>query len=366
MIPSVDLSAQYASIRVGIDQAIARVIANPQHFILGPEVEAFEQAFARWLGVKGAVGVASGTAALFLALKALGINGGDEVITTPFTFAATAEAIAHCGARPVFVDIDPVTFNLSPECVAAAVTRKTRAILAVHLFGQMADMDALQDIAQRHDLFLVEDAAQAHGALWRGAPPATVGVVACYSFHPGKNLGAYGDGGAVTSNWPEVLDRVRKLRDHGRSAKYTHDEIGYGERLDGLQAAILGAKLPHLTGWTEARRRRARRYAEALAGLPLVLPLERAEARHVYHLYTLRSPERDRLQAALQGRGIFAGVYYPKGLHMQNAFTRANFVDHPLPDTDRAASEVLSLPLYPEMTDTQQDEVIAAVREAVA
>ena len=361
-IPLVDLKAQYIDIKPHIDEAIKRVVDNTS-FVLGKEVSDFESAFASYVNAKGAVGVASGTAALQLSLLAIGIKPGDEVITTAHTFIATAEAISITGARPVFVDIDPSTFNLDPNRVEAAITDKTRAIIAVHLYGQPAAMSALLDIARSHELRLIEDAAQAHGAEIKGRRCGSIGDIACFSFYPGKNLGAYGDAGAVTSNDVSLLARVKKLRDHGRSTKYEHEEIGFGERLDALQAAILSAKLPHLERWTEARRSHARQYSELLAGSNLTLPFESPDVRHVYHLYVIRHSRRDVLLDHLKSRGIGAGVHYPVPLHRQPAYVKQGFGDLTLPETEAAAQEVLSLPMFPELTEEQVAYVAEAVKE---
>jgi dTDP-4-amino-4,6-dideoxygalactose transaminase len=359
-IPLVDLQAQYAAIKGDVDAALARVLGHAG-FILGAEVKAFEDAFAAYVGAQGAVGVASGTAALRLALAACGIGPGDEVITTAHTFMATAEAVSLAGATPVFVDVDPATFTLDPLKVEAAVTPRTKAILPVHLYGRPAAMGPLLEIAKARGLRVVEDAAQAHGAGIGGRRCGSIGDLACFSFYPGKNLGAYGDAGAVTGNDRLLLDRVRKLRDHGRSSKYEHDEIGFAERLDALQAAVLAAKLPHLEAWTEARRRIARRYSELLAGLPLVLPSEPPDGRHVFHLYVVRSPKRGALLDHLKARGIGAGVHYPVPLHRQPAYLKLGSGRVSLPETERAAAEVLSLPLYPELDDVR----VRAVADAV-
>lgn len=364
-IPLVDLKAQYLSIRAEIDAAIQRVL-NHTHFILGEEVEAFEAAFAKYVGANGAVGVASGTAALFLALKACDVGPGDEVITTAHTFIATAEAISQTGARPVFVDIDPATYTLDPALVEQAITPRTKAILPVHLYGQPADMDPLLRVAQRHNLRVIEDAAQAHGAEYRGRRCGSIGDLACFSFYPGKNLGAYGDAGAVTGNDRSLLERVRKLRDHGRTTKYEHEEIGFGERLDALQAAILRVKLGHLDEWTVSRRRWARTYSELLSGLPLVPPLEAPDRKHVYHLYVIRVPsKRDDLLTFLKQRGIGAGIHYPVPLQRQPAYARLGYGEMTLAETEKVASEVLSLPLYPELTEDQVAIVTDAIREWV-
>ena len=363
-IPLVDLKAQYVDTKSEIDAAIQRVVENT-NFILGQEVANFEQAFARYVGAKGAVGVASGTSALFLSLLACGIGPGDEVITTAHTFMATAEVISQRGARPVFVDIDPRTYNIDPAQVEDAITPHTKAILPVHLYGQPAHMEPLLDIAQRHNLWLIEDAAQAHGAEYRGQRCGTIGHLACFSFYPGKNLGAYGDAGAVTSNDEALLSRVRTLRNHGRIGKYEHAEIGYGERLDALQAAILGAKLPHLDAWNEARRAHARLYNEWLADCDVVTPYESPEVRHVYHLYVLRTPQRETMLAHLKSREISAGIHYPLPLHRQPAYLKQGYGNVSLPVTERLAQEVLSLPMYPELSAEQIAYVTQAVKEAL-
>ena len=356
------MKAQYAAIKPEIDEAIQRVLDNTS-FILGEEVLDFEQAFAAYVGARGAVGIASGTAALQLSLLALGIGPGDEVITTAHTFIATAEAISLTGAKPVFVDIDQRTYNIDPALVEAAITSRTKAIIPVHLYGQPVVLAALSDIAESHHVWLIEDAAQAHGAEIDGRRCGAIGHLACFSFYPGKNLGAYGDAGAVTSNDETLLATVRLLRDHGRTTKYEHQEIGCGGRLDALQAAILNAKLPHLEDWTEARRSHARAYSEMLAGCDLVTPHESPNGRHVYHLYVIRSPKRDRVLKHLKAKGIQAGIHYPIPLHRQPAYLKQGYDKVSLPVTERAAGEVLSLPMYPEMTGEQLVRVAEAVRE---
>lgn len=362
-IPLVDVKAQYDELRDSIDGAIQRVIDNGQ-FILGPEVAAFEEAFARYVGAPGAVGVASGTAALHLALLAGKVGPGDEVITTPHTFIATAEAISHTGARPVFADIDPVSFTLDPQAVEDALTPRTRAIIPVHLYGHPADLAPLDDIATRRGLWLIEDAAQAHGATYRDRPCGSIGHLAAFSFYPGKNLGAFGDAGAVTGRDTDLMSRVRKLRDHGRTTKYEHDEVGFGERLDGLQAAVLAVKLERLAAWNDARRRIARRYSEGLAGLPLELPVEQPWARHVYHLYVVRARQRDDLINALEAAGVRTGIHYPVPLHRQPAYRELEA--GPFPEAERAAAEVMSLPIYPQLADEQVDYVIEQVKRFYA
>jgi dTDP-4-amino-4,6-dideoxygalactose transaminase len=361
-IPLVDLKAQYQSIHSLVDTAIRRVIKRSS-FILGPEAAQFEQAFAQYVGAKSAVGVASGTAALQLELLACGIGPGDEVITTAFTFVATAETVSHTGAKPVFVDIDPRTYNLDPDRVEAALTPRTRAIMPVHLYGQPAEMEPLLDIARRHNLWLIEDAAQAHGATYRGRRCGSMGHLACFSFYPAKNLGAYGDGGAVTGNDEDLLAKVSKLRDHGRTSKYQHDELGYGERLDALQAAVLGVKLSYLDEWNEARRHNAKLYTELFKDSEVATPVEAPGMHHVYHLFVVRTPRRDALIAHLQDHGIEAGIHYPLPLHRQPVYLKQGYTDVVLPEAERAASEVLSLPMYPELTMEQVGYVVEHVKE---
>lgn len=353
--------------------AVQRVL-NHAEFILGEEVADFERAFAEFVRVRGAVGVASGTAALRLALQACGIGRGDAVMTTAHTFFATAEAIAQTGARPVFVDIDPVTYALDPNRVEDAVKRPEsqrwqtggrpiRAIVPVHLYGHPADMAPLLEIARAFDLWVIEDAAQAHGAEYEGRRCGGIGHLGCFSFYPGKNLGACGDAGMVTGNDQQLLETVRRLRDHGRTTKHEHQEIGWAERIDALQAAILKAKLRHLDAWTEARRSHARRYAELLAGAPLLLPTEAAFARHVYHLYVVRWGRRDALLAHLGANGIGAGVHYPIPLHRQPAFLHCGYGDVSLPRTEQVAAEVLSVPMFPELTEDQLVRVADVLKE---
>ena len=360
-IPLVDLRAQYSTIKPEIDSAIQRVLDNTS-FIMGKEVTTFEAAFAGFIGASGAAGVSSGTAALHLAMLACGVGPGDEVITAAHTFIATAEAISQAGARPVFVDIDPRAYTLDPDQVEDAITDRTRVIMPVHLYGQPCDLDPLLDIAQRRNLWLIEDAAQAHGAEYKARRCGTIGHIACFSFYPGKNLGAYGDAGAVTTNDEKLLAKVRKLRDHGRTTKYEHDEIGFGERIDALQAAILAAKLPYLESWTEARRAHARLYNQLLEGSGVATPYESPDVRHVYHLYVVRTPHRDDLLSHLKNHGVDAGIHYPIPVHKQMAYAKQGYSNVRLPLSERAAAEVLSLPLYPELTEAQIYHVAEAVR----
>lgn len=357
------MKAQYTAIKPEIDAAIQRVIENTS-FILGHEVAEFERAFAATVGARGAVGVGSGTAALHLALLALGVGPGDEVITTAHTFIATAEPISQVGAKPVFVDIHPQTYNLDPNLVEHAVTPRTKAIIAVHLYGQPAELRPLRDIANRWRLWLIEDAAQAHAAEYEGNRCGSLGDLACFSFYPGKNLGAYGDAGAVTGNDEALLARVRKLRDHGRTTKYEHEEIGFGERIDALQAAILAAKLPHLESWTETRRAHARLYNELLADSDVITPFESPNVRHVYHLYVIRTPCRDSVLEHLKSKGIGAGIHYPVPLHRQPAYLKQGYGDVKLPITERIAGEIISLPMYAELRREQIEYVTQALKEA--
>ena len=363
-IPVADLKAQYLSIKPAIDAAIQRVLESTS-FIQGPEVLAFEQAFAGYLGASEAVGVASGTAALHLALLACGIGPGDEVITTPLTFYATAESVVQAGATPIFVDILPDSYNIDPAKIEAAITPRTRAIMPVHLYGQAADMDEIGAIARRHNLRVIEDAAQAHGALYRGRHCGAIGDVACFSFYPSKNLGGYGDGGMLTTNNPEIATRVRRLRDHGRVGKYEHVELGWAYRLDALQAAILGAKLPYLDDWVARRRAAAQRYNELLAGCEVVTPTERVYNRHAYYSYVIRSPRRDELAAHLKRSGIGAVIHYPIPMHLQPVYAPMGLGRGSFPVSEAAAEQVLSLPMYAEITPEQQARVADAVRAFV-
>jgi dTDP-4-amino-4,6-dideoxygalactose transaminase len=360
-IPLVDLKAQYNNIRSEVGQAIQKVLEST-NFILGEEVSQFESEYAKFVNTAGAVSVASGTAALELALLACGVGPDDEVITTAHTFIATAEAIFHVGAKPVFVDIDAKTYNMDTNLVEEAITKRTRAILPVHLYGQPAEMNALLGIANRHGLWLIEDAAQAHGAEYFGKLCGNIGHLACFSFYPGKNLGAYGDGGMVTGSDSGKLLKIKKLRDHGRISKYEHDEIGYGERLDALQAAILRVKLPLLKKWTEARRYHAKTYAELLSSTHLTLPVEAKGAKHVYHLYVVRTPYRDKLLACLKEAGIGAGIHYPIPLHRQPAFLKLGYQGVHLPETEKAAQEIMSLPMYPELSNDQIEYVVSTIK----
>lgn len=364
MIPLVDLKAQYDSIKNEIDAAIATVIENTR-FIGGKELDEFEAAFTAFQGTDYAIGCASGTGGIFLVLRALGIQPGDEIITTPHTFIATVEPIEEIGAVPVFVDIDPQIYNIDPVKIEAAITPKTRAIMPVHLYGQMAQMDVIIEIAKKHNLYVIEDAAQAHGAVYQGKKAGQWGDAAIFSFYPGKNLGAYGDAGAVCTNNPEIAAKVAKLRNHGRTEKYAHDVIGYGERLDTLQAAILDVKLKHLADWNTARRAHASYYSERLQLFPdVTVPHILPDSEHVFHIYCIRvEKNRDQIIDELKQRGVGAGIHYPIPLHLQPALSHRK--NGEFPEAESAADNIISLPIYPEMTKEQLDQVILALQDAL-
>ncbi len=367
-VPFNDLKLQYAMLRPEMDAAIQSVVDSAA-FIRGPAVGAFEEAFGRFLG--GAVevtGVGNGTDAIELALAAFGIGNACEVIIPALTFIATAEAVARRGAVPVVVDIDPVTYTIDPLAFEAAVTEKTKAIVAVHLYGQPAEMDAILEIARRHNLKVIEDAAQAHGARYKGRPVGTIGDAAAFSFFPGKNLGAYGDGGAVTSADPAVTEIVRRLRDHGRlpKEKFGHRILGVNSRLDSVQAAVLGVKLPHLPAWNAARTGIAARYDAALADV-VTIPEIGAGRSHVYHLYVIQTENREGLRQTLEASGVATGIHYPEPIHLHQCMRDAyGFKPGHCPVAERAASRILSLPIFPEMTDAQIDCVIDRVCRALA
>jgi dTDP-4-amino-4,6-dideoxygalactose transaminase len=361
MIPFVDLKAQYHSIQAEIQTAIAGVFESSQ-FVLGGAVAAFERDFAAYCGVAHALGVNTGTSALHLALLAAGIGAGDEVITTPFTFVATSAAIGYTGARAVYVDIEPASFTLDPARLEQAITPRTRAIMPVHLYGQMADMDPIMEIARQHGLIVIEDAAQAHGAEYHGRRAGSIGDLGCFSFYPGKNLGAYGEGGLVTTNNPKYAETIRLLRDWGAAQKYVHTLRGFNYRMEGLQGAILGVKLRHLDDWTEARRAHALDYSRALAGAGVALPQQMAGRRHVYHVYAIRTQARESLQAALLAQGIHTGIHYPIPVHLQPAYADPQFHAGDFPSSEQAANEVLSLPMFAELRPEQIETVAGAVR----
>ncbi|WP_019627030.1 DegT/DnrJ/EryC1/StrS aminotransferase family protein [Thioalkalivibrio sp. ALJT] len=365
MIPMVDLQRQYQTLRPEIDAALQDVLQGAR-FILGPNVQSLEQELATYLGVDHAVTCASGTDALHLALAAAGIGPGDEVITTPFTFIATAEAIRYVGADPVFVDIEPRTFNIDPDQVEAAITERTRAILPVHLFGQPADMPRLEAIAKAHKLMIVEDCAQSFGATVDGVQTGAGNAFGCFSFFPSKNLGAFGDGGLVTTSCAASAEALRRLRNHGSSERYYHDEIGYNSRLDEMQAAILRVKLPHIDTYNAERRRVAARYRDGLTGLPVEVPFEDGIGVHVYHQYTLLSDHRDSIMQALQAAEIANAIYYPVPLHQQKAFADLDKRPASLPVTESVAARCLSLPIFPELEDASIDRICSTIRDALA
>ncbi len=357
-VPLIDLSGQHQSLRPNLLDAVARVI-DSQQFVLGAEVASLEEEIASYSTTNFAIGCASGSDALLLALMALDIKAGDEVITTPFTFFATGSAIARLGARPQFVDIDPRTYNINPTLVEAAITDRTRAMLPVHMYGQCADMDALLEIARRHNLPIVEDGAQAIGATDRGRRAGSMGQLGCFGFYPTKNLGGAGDGGMVVTNDESLATRVRKLRVHGGATEYHHDEVGINSRLDAMQAAILRVKLKHLDEWSEARRNKAALYDELLHEAErsgkFVLPFVRPEGRHIFHQYVIRAPGyRDELVQHLSHQGIGNKIYYPVPLHMQQCFAYLNYKQGEFPEAEQAAKETVALPCFPELTEQQQ------------
>jgi dTDP-4-amino-4,6-dideoxygalactose transaminase len=364
-VPYLDLKAQYQSIKPEIDTAIAKVLDSCQ-FVLGAEVAAFEHEFAAYCGAAECIAVNSGTSALHLALLAAGVGAGDEVVTVPFTFVASVAAVAYTGARPVLVDIDPRTFTMDPAALEAVITPRTKAILPVHLYGQTADMDPILEVARRHGLVVIEDAAQAHGAKYKGRTAGSMGDIACFSFYPAKNLGAYGEGGAVTTSNAEYVRAIRMLRDWGQDRKYHHVLRGYNYRMEGFQGAILRVKLRHLEQWTEARRAVASKYNHLLTDCGVQLPVEMPWARHVYHVYTLRTQDRDGLQAALQAEGIQTAVHYGVPVHLQPTYAGLGYGRGDFPQAEAAAEQVLSLPVYPELSAQAITQVAGAVRKAVS
>lgn len=363
-IPVLDLSPQIEALWDELMDAVQGVLKSGQ-FIMGPNVKAFEGEVARYLGVKHTIGVNSGTDALVIGLRAAGIGPGDEVITTPFTFFATAEAISQVGATPVFVDIDPLTFNIDPEQIEAAITPRTRAILPVHLYGQAADMDPIMDLARKYGLKVIEDTAQAFGGEYKGRKLGTIGDVGCFSFFPSKNLGAFGDGGLIATNDDEIAERARMLRVHGARKKYYNEVLGYNSRLDEIQAAILRVKLPHIDEWNEGRRRAAQRYNELLKDLPgIITPYEPPYAKHVYHQYTIRisNGKRDQIKEHLATQGIGTMVYYPVPLHRLPVYATNTCS---FPEAERAARQVLSLPIWPEIGYEMQEQVVEILKKCL-
>jgi len=362
VIPVFDLRDQYKAIKDEINEAVARVLESGW-FILGQEVEAFEEDFAAYCGLSHGVGVGSGTEALHLALLACGVGPGDEVITVPHTAVATVAAIELTGARPVFVDIDPANYTINPAQLESRITARTRAVVPVHLYGQAADLDPILEIAQRHGLTVVEDCAQAHGAEYKGQRVGAFGGVACFSFYPTKNLGAYGDGGMVVTDDGALAQKVRLLRQYGWEKRYVSSVRGLNSRLDELQAAILRVKLGHLDEWNQARRARARLYNELLAGSGVATPTEMDYGRHVYHLYVVRCPHRDELKSYLAEHGVGTGIHYPVPIHLQEAYHDLGYRRGDFPVTEACADEILSLPMYPELREDEVGEIVKLVKE---
>ncbi len=363
MIPFVDLKAQYAGIRDEVNTAIQGILDSCQ-FTLGSEVAAFEEEFAGYCKVKHAIGVNSGTSALHLALLAADIGPGDEVITTPFTFVATVAAICYSGATPVLVDINPRTLNIDPELIEAAITDKTRAIMPVHLHGLMADMDPILAVARKHKLLVIEDAAQAHGAEYKGQRAGCMGDMACFSFYPGKNLGAYGEAGMVVTDNADYKRKVGMLRDWGAEKKYEHVLKGYNYRMEGIQGAVLRVKLRYIEEWTEGRRAAAANYDRFFAGSGLATPYSSADFRHVYHVYAIRTADREGCQQFLQDLEIQSGIHYPIPVHLMPAYADLGYHVGDFPHAESAANEVLSLPMFPELSTEQCQTVAQAVRES--
>jgi dTDP-4-amino-4,6-dideoxygalactose transaminase len=362
MIPFVDLRAQYQSIKAELDAAVAGVLESGQ-YVLGPEVAAFEREFAGTIGVKHAIAVNSGTSALHLALLTHGIGRGDEVVTVSMTFIATAAAIAYTGATPVFVDVDPVRYTMDPDKLEAALTSRTKAIMPVHLYGQMADMDPILAIARRRGIPVIEDAAQAHRATdEKGRYAGSLGAAAAFSFYPGKNLGACGEGGLLVTNDAGIDQQARVLRDWGQTRRYEHAVLGYNYRMDGVQGAILRVKLGHLEAWTTARRAHAARYDRLLSGSAISIPVAPSNAGHVYHIYAARTPHRDQFRAHLEVAGVSTGIHYPVPVHLQPAFRDLGYTRGDFPVSERIGAEEVSLPMFAELTEQQIDTVVNAVR----
>jgi dTDP-4-amino-4,6-dideoxygalactose transaminase len=364
-VPFLDLKRQYSTIKKEMDGAVFSALSNTR-FILGPEVKSFEEKVAAYCGAKFAIGVASGTDALLLSLRACGVKQGDEVITTSFSFFASAGVISRLGANPVFVDIDAETYNIDPDQIEKKISQKTKAIMPVHLFGQCADMDPIMDVAKQHNLKVVEDAAQAIGAEYKGEKAGTMGDLGCFSFFPSKNLGGAGDGGMVVTNDPEMGEMIRILRVHGSKPKYYHSTIGYNSRLDTLQAAILGVKLNHLDDWTKKRRKHAEVYNSAFKDLDIITPKQESFNYHIYNQYTIAVKNRDELRKHLKEKQIGHDSYYPVPLHLQECYRFLGYKKGDLPVSEKKAEEVVSIPVYPELTEEEQEYVISTIKEFVA
>ncbi|MFA5060536.1 MAG: DegT/DnrJ/EryC1/StrS family aminotransferase [Candidatus Omnitrophota bacterium] len=364
-IPLVDLKRQYQTIKKEIDRALLDIVERSS-FISGPEINTFERSFAKMCGADCAVAVSSGTTAIYLALMALKIGKGDEVITAPNTFIATTEAISQTGAKVVFADVDDRTLNIDPEKLKKMITRRTKAVIPVHLYGQMCDMDAIMNIARRHHLLVIEDAAQAHLSEFKGKRAGSFGAAGCFSFFPGKNLGAYGDAGAIVTNDKKLAKEMKMLSDHGRIAKYEHLKEGYNYRMDNIQAAILNIKLKYLPRWTEKRRKIAQRYSELFAGTDIKTPYIDLRAKPVYHQYVVRIKNRDKVQGYLIEQGISTGIHYPIALHLQKAYRYLGYKKGDFPIVEKAASEILSLPIFPELTENEMQIIVRALKTACA
>ena len=365
-VPFLDLKIQYASIRDEIAVALQQVLDNTA-FAGGPFVEKFEKDFASFCKCGFAMGVGSGTTALWMALSGLGIGQGDEVITTPNTFIATAEAISLCGAKPVFVDIDEQTYDMNLDLLEDAITPKTKAVIPVHLYGQMVDMDRVMRIARAYGLVVVEDACQAHGAEYNGQRAGSIGDAGCFSFYPGKNLGAYGEAGVVVTNDAELAEKIRVLRDHGQTRKYYHSMIGWNARMDGFQGAVLSVKLKHLPAWNDARKRNARLYDELLADADeIITPVEVDRAGHVYHVYAIRTKDRDALINYLAKKNVYCGIHYPMPIHLQNAYSFLGKGKGSFPVAEKCAEQLVSLPMFPELSEEQIEYVVHETKHYIA
>jgi len=364
-VPLVDLRRQYEDIKDEVKKVIEEVLESGE-YILGENVRKFEQEFANYCEVKYGVGVNSGSDALTLALKAVGVKSGDEVITVPNSFVSTANCIVFSGAQPVFVDIDPETLNLDPERLKEAITKKTKAIIVVHFHGHPADMDSIKEIAEKYGIYIIEDACQAHGALYKGRKVGSLGDVACFSFYPTKNLGGYGDGGIIVTNNEELADKVRSLRNYGRVAPYIYKILGYNSRLDELQAAILRVKLKHLDKWIDQRRRNASIYSQYLAEIPeIAVPIEKEYAKHVYWVYSIRTKRRDEIQKFLSKNGIETMIHYPIPIHLQECYSYLGYTEGTFPITEKISKEMLSLPMFPELTEEEIRYVVQVIKQAI-
>ncbi|MEW6050202.1 MAG: DegT/DnrJ/EryC1/StrS family aminotransferase [Candidatus Zixiibacteriota bacterium] len=361
-VPFLDLQAQYRSIKSELDTAIQGVL-DKSAYVLGPAVAEFEKNFAAYCQTKECIGINNGTNALLLALKALGVGPGDEVITAANTFIATAAAIAHAGPTPVLVDCDPASRTIDPNLIERAITKKTKVIIPVHLYGRTADMDPILSIAAKHKLAVLEDSAQSHGAKYKGRTAGSMAPIAAFSFYPGKNLGAYGEGGAVTTSDPELARKVRMLRDHGSEKKYYHELLGYNARLEGIQGAVLNAKLRHLDIWNTERNRVAHRYSELLKGAPVTVPDMNPDYFQVFHLYVIEVDRREELQQFLQSNGISTLIHYPVPIHLQKAFSHLGKKRGDFPVTEKMADRIVSLPMFPELTDEQIQYVVSKIKE---